>query len=238
MNLYDLCVHAGYPLRRWARLEVHGTERLPAEGPVIIVANHDSMLDPIAVVAACHPVRYPRFLTMAELWNSRILRFVLNGTGQIPIERGGDGGGRQGLRNAIVALEKSEAVCIFPEGRLSRGRTLRARGGLGQLIAACPDVPIVLAAVTGTDDVVRFPRRPRARVVFLTPVAGEVSTELPQRLLDQIRAVVPPVAAGRRGRLATRLRERRIHRQRSPAPARPEARETGPSPQAPERSTP
>lgn len=229
MNWYDLIVHAGYPLRRWARLEVTGDERLPAEGPLIVVANHDSMIDPLAVAAACHPARYVRFLAMAELWNSRILRFVLNRMGQIPIERRGAGGGTQGLRNAIIALEKGETVCIFPEGRLSGGRMLRARGGLGQLITACPNVPVVLAAVTGTDDVVRFPKRPRARVAFLTPAAGEATSELPRRLLDQIRAVAPPVAAGRHGRLATRLRERRVHRRSSPTSARPRARETGPS---------
>jgi 1-acyl-sn-glycerol-3-phosphate acyltransferase len=226
MTLYDLVVHAGYPLRRWARLEVAGDARLPADGPLLIVANHDSMLDPLAVAAVCHSARYVRFLAMAELWNSRILRFVLDRLGQIPVERSG-GGGTQALRSAIVALEKGETVCIFPEGRLSQGRSLPARRGLAQLISACPDVPIVLAAVTGTDDVVRFPKRPRARVTFLSPVADEAPSELPQRLLDQVRAVAPPVAAGRHGRLATRLRERRVRRRRSPTPA-PAARETRP----------
>lgn len=230
MNLYDLVVHSGYPLRRWARLEVRGDERLPANGPLIIASNHDSMLDPLAVAAVCHPARYVRFLAMAELWNSRILRFVLDRLGQIPIERSG-GGGTQALRAAIIALEKGETVCIFPEGKLSRGRSLRARHGLAQLIAACPDVPIVLAAVTGTDDVVRFPKRPRARVTFLSPAAGEASSELPQHLLDQIRAVAPPVAAGRHGRLAARLRDRRARRRSSPtpAPSAAGARETRPS---------
>ena len=229
MTLYDLVVHAGYPLRRWARLEVRGNERLPAEGPLIVVANHDSMVDPLAVAGACHPARNVRFLAMAELWNSRILRFVLDRMGQFPIERSGTGGGMQALRSAIIALEKGETVCIFPEGRLSKGRSLRARHGVAQLVTACPDVPIVLAAVAGADDVVRFPKRPRARVVFLTPVEGGAASQLPQRLLDQIRAVAPPVAAGRHGRLATRFRERRVHRRSSPTPARPRAGETRPS---------
>jgi 1-acyl-sn-glycerol-3-phosphate acyltransferase len=228
MTLYDLVVHAGYPLRRWARLDVHGSARLPAEGPLIIAANHDSMLDPLAVAAACHPARYVRFLAMAELWNSRILRFVLDRLGQIPTERSG-GGATQALRSAIIALEKGETVCIFPEGRLSRGRSLRARQGLAQLISACPDVPLVLAAVTGTDDVVRFPKRPRARVTFMTPVTGGTPSELPQLLLDQIRAVAPPVAAGRHGPLATRLRERRARRRSSPTPSPTRAGETRPS---------
>ena len=213
MNFFDLVVHAGYPLRRWARLEVLGRELLPARGPVLVVANHDSMIDPLAVVAACHPARELRFLAMAELWDSRVLRVLLDGLGQIPIERGG--GGERAIRQAVRALEDGEAVGIFPEGGLSRGRAVRARGGLGQLIAACPEVPIVLAAVTGADDVMRFPKRARARVRFVLPETDAVTvgpSQAPQLLLEEIRRLAPPVAAGRDGRVATRMRERRQRR--------------------------
>ena len=230
MTFYDLIVHAGYPLRRWARLEVHGRERLPREGPLIIAANHDSMVDPLAVAAACHPARYVRFLAMAELWNSRILRFILDRMGQIPVERGG--GGAKALTNAIHALQNGETICIFLEGKLSRGQKIRARRGLAQLTTACPNVPIMLAAVTGADDIVRFPKRPRARVSFLTPIGSETIAEnddLPQRLLDQVRAVAPPVPAGRRGRLASHLRERRVHQRNPSTPAREHAHEKAPS---------
>ncbi len=209
VTLFDLVVHAGYPLRWWVRLEVHGREVLPARGPVLVVANHDSMIDPLAVAAACHPLREVRFLTMAELWNSRVLGFMLDRLGQIPVKR--RGGGEEALGRAFAALQRGEAVGIFPEGRLSNGRAVRARRGLAQLAAACPEAPIVLAAVTGTGDVARFPKRPRARVLLLSPAADAQAAVRgdPQRLLDEIRALAPPAAAGRRGRLATRLRERR-----------------------------
>jgi 1-acyl-sn-glycerol-3-phosphate acyltransferase len=209
MTFFDLIVHAGGPLRWWVRLDVHGQDALPARGPVLVVANHDSMVDPLAVAAACHPLREVRFLAMAELWDSRVLRFLLDRLGQIPVERGG--GGEAAIRQAVLALERGEAVGIFPEGGLSNGRAVRAHNGLARLVAACPDVPVVLAAVTGTDDVVRFPRRPRARVVLFAP-ADAGSAGHPQRLLDEVRALAPPVAAGRTGRLARHLRERRRRR--------------------------
>lgn len=198
MTFFDVVVHAGFSLRWWVRLEAQGSDLLPAHGPVLVVANHDSMVDPLAIAAACHPLRELRFLAMAELWSSRVLRFALDRLGQIPVER--DGGGQQAIRQTIAALQRGEAVGIFPEGRLSRGVAVRAHRGLGQVIAACPDVPIVLAAVTGTVDLVRFPRRPRARVVFWSPAtaAQQSTNEAPQRLLDEIRAVAPPTAAGRR----------------------------------------
>lgn len=213
MNFYDGVVHAGYPLRRWARLEVLGRDLIPVGGPVIIVANHDSMLDPLAVIAACHPRRCVRFLAMAELWKNPLVRYVLKRMGHIPVERGG--GGARAVREASRALERGEAVAIFPEGRLSRGRQLRAHGGVAQLASEFPAAPILLAAVTGADDVVRFPKRPQATVRFLQPAPAPGEEELaalPARLLGQIRAVAPPVAAGRKGLVATWWRSRRAAR--------------------------
>jgi 1-acyl-sn-glycerol-3-phosphate acyltransferase len=211
MNLYDVVVRAGYPLRWWARLEVHGGDLVPAHGPVIVVANHDSMIDPLAVAAACHPRRFVRFLAMSELWNNPLLRVVLDGIGQIPTDR--RGGGEAAISHAVKALGNGEAIGIFPEGGLSKGRKLRARRGLSRLAAACPDVPLIPAVVTGTGDIARFPKRPRACVTFLPPdldpAADGHAGDIGQRLLDQIRAVAPPMAAGRTGRLATRMRQRR-----------------------------
>ena len=213
MNFYDGVVHAGYPLRVWARLRVRGRELIPAEGAVIIVANHDSMIDPLAVVGGCHPRRYLRFLAMAELWRNRAVGFVLRRMGHIPVDRGG--GGQRAVEEAIRLLQQGEVVGIFPEGRLSRGHQLRARQGLAQLVAACPGTPILLAAVRGADDLVRFPKRPRVDITFFLPAPaqdGEPPDELPARMLAQIRALAPPVAAGRRDRLTRWLRSRRESR--------------------------
>lgn len=213
MSFYDAVVRAGYPLRRWARLEVRGRELIPDEGRVIIVANHDSMLDPVAVVGAAHPRRCVRFLAMAELWRNPVVRFVLERMGHIPVERGG--GGAPALRQAADALRDGEAVAIFPEGKLSRGRRLRARTGVAQLASEFPQTPILLAAVIGAGDVVRFPKRPRVTVSFFVPErlpSAERQDELAATLLNQIRAVAPPVPAGRHGRVASWMRTRRAAR--------------------------
>jgi len=219
MKLYDFLVHAGYPLRRWARLEVAGLQLVPRQGPVVIVSNHDSMLDPVALIGACHPRRYLRFLAMAELWRNPLLRLVLDRLRQIPTERGP--GGERAIDHAVRALQDGEAIVIFPEGGLSGGGRPRARRGVGQLIAACPQVPLVLAAVTGAPDGARFPKRPRVRVAFVPggrrggPAPGAVKQA--ELLVDQIRGLAPPAPAGRQGRLARRLRERRIARRRARA---------------------
>ncbi len=183
-------------LKWWARLEVRGLEVVPAGGPVLVVSNHDSWLDPLALIEAMMWKDRPvRFLAKDGLWKSRFLAAVLDRAGQIPIRRGaGDEGA---LSAAVTALEHGEAVAIFPEGTISRGQELRARKGVSRLIRACPGVPVILAAVEGGNMVKKFPRRPRVIVEFFLPRGGqplpdESLQELADRLIAEIRGKVPP----------------------------------------------
>jgi 1-acyl-sn-glycerol-3-phosphate acyltransferase len=174
---------------------------VPAEGPLLLVANHDSQWDPIVVAVALRKRRRLRFLARADLWKIFGLAPILNALRQIPIERGA--GDRAALDNAVAALAGGEAICIFPEGKLSRGRRLPARSGIGRLASACPGAHIVLCAVAGTTDYVRVPRRPRLSIEFFEPATGqprlgEEPQALAARLLDELRSRVPPAPAGRR----------------------------------------
>ena len=183
-------------LRWWARLEVRGLEALPRSGPVLVVCNHDSWLEPLALAEAMMwGDRYARFLAKASLWKSRPLAAILDGLAQIPIRRGeGDTGA---LEAAVAALGGGEEVAIFPEGAYSRGQELRARTGVARLARACPEVPVVLAAIEGGTVLTRFRGRPQVKVEFFTPAGGKAGGEEPlgelaQRWLDEIRARVPP----------------------------------------------
>ena len=148
------------PLKAWVRLEVHGLGLLEQPGAVLVVANHDSSVDPLAIIAAGMERRRPiRFLARANLWHYWGLPLILDGLRQIPIRRGA--GDQNALHAATSALHAGEAVCIFPEGTISRGQALRARRGVARLAESAPEARIVLAAVTGGVDLVRFPCRPR-----------------------------------------------------------------------------
>jgi 1-acyl-sn-glycerol-3-phosphate acyltransferase len=202
MNLYDLSALVLRPAKWWGRIEVTGLDRVPRGGALLVVPNHDSQWDPLAIGLAVHPRRSLRFLARAELWNIPGLGPIMDGLGQIRIDRGA--GDRQALRNAVDALERGEAVCIFPEGRLSRGERLRARSGVGHLAADCPQAHVVLCAVSEANEYVRFPRRPRVRVEFFEPREGqprpgEEPGALAVRLLAELRERVPPAPAGRKG---------------------------------------
>jgi len=203
---YRFAMAACAPLVRWwGRLEAEGEEHLPTSGPVLIVANHDSYWDPVAIGIAGRKRRQIRALAKASLWDIPGLAPILRGMGQIPIQRGA--GDADALEEAIRQLREGACIGVFPEGTISRGSVLRARSGMGRLAVAVPEATIVSATVTGTVDIVRFPKRPRIRVRFFPPTEGglregEDATGLPVRLMAEIRELSPIAQSGRRRKAA------------------------------------
>lgn len=185
----------------WGRLEVEGLETLPPAGPVLVVGNHDSHWDPVTVGVAAIRRRQIRALAKSTLWDVRGLAPVLNGMGQIPIERGaGDVGA---LARAIEELRKGACIGVFPEGTRSRGDVLRARSGVGRLALEVPEARLVCVAIEGTSEMTGFPRRPHLRTRFFEPAGGQARPgedpgELSARLLAEIRAQVPPTISWRK----------------------------------------
>jgi 1-acyl-sn-glycerol-3-phosphate acyltransferase len=203
MDAYRLVTLLGAPIvRGWGRLRVTGLDQLPPTGPVLIVANHDSYWDPVAVAVAAAP-RRRRIRAMAKdsLWQRQPLAWAMREMGHIPVSRGS--GDVAALEAAVAALRQGDCLGMFPEGTRSMGRALRARSGLGRIARAVPEATIVCVRITGTTDVVRFPRRPRIGVEFFRPAGGQPQPEenparLGKRLLAEIRAGAPPIAAGRK----------------------------------------
>jgi len=190
-------------VRRWGRLEVEGLDELPASGPVLLAGNHDSYWDPVAIGVAALPRRQIRALAKSSLWKIGGLGRVLDGMGQIPIERGTSD--QAAIARAVEELRGGACIGIFPEATRSLGRTLRARSGFGRLAAAVPEAEVVCVAVSGTVDIPRFPKRPRVRVRFFRPAGGglahgEEAAALAMRLLEEIRSHAPIAVAGKRRR--------------------------------------
>jgi 1-acyl-sn-glycerol-3-phosphate acyltransferase len=199
---YRFAMAACTPIVRWwGRLEVTGAECLPASGPLLIAGNHDSYWDPVAIGIAGLPRRQIRALAKSSLWKVPGLGRILDGMGQVPINRGG--GDAHAMDRAVEQLRDGACIGVFPEGTRSLGHVLRARSGLGRLAEAVPEAQIVCVAVQGTVDIPRFPKRPRVKVHFFLPaegraVDGEEVQDLPVRLLAEIRAMAPIAHAGRR----------------------------------------
>jgi 1-acyl-sn-glycerol-3-phosphate acyltransferase len=202
---YRLAMAVNRPVAWWGRLQVEGVESVPTSGPLLVVGNHDSHWDPIMVGIGAVRRRQIQALAKAELWDVRGLAPVLNGMGQIPIERGK--GDKEALARAIEHLRAGACIGVFPEGTRSRGKVLRARSGIGRLALEVPEAHVTLVAVEGTADLTGFPRRPRIRVRFFDPAGGqprpdEDPGELSARLLAEVRELTPPALSYRKRRKA------------------------------------
>jgi 1-acyl-sn-glycerol-3-phosphate acyltransferase len=190
---------AGPIVRWWGRLEVVGLHHFPTHGATIVPANHDSAWDPVVIAFAARRHRQIQALAKASLWKNALVGRVLDGMGQIPVRR--DQANTDALDAAVQCLSAGGCVGIFPEGRRAQGRQVRARSGAGRLAQAVPEARIVCAAVSGTVDIARFPRRPRLKVTFFEPTPSspsESALELAARLTAELRAVAPVAAPRRR----------------------------------------
>jgi 1-acyl-sn-glycerol-3-phosphate acyltransferase len=139
------------------RLRARGRENLPATGGYVLACNHLSSLDPWPLGLPLWPRRWLRFMAKSELywWP---LRLVLNGTGAFKIRRGlGD---REAIELALQLAHDGHVVAMFPEGtRRAKGLVKkhepRPRSGAAR-IALEADVPLIPAAVAGTDRLLRL----------------------------------------------------------------------------------
>ena len=187
-------------VRWWGRLRVTGADLLPADGPTILMVNHDSQWDPVVVGVAVRR-RQVRALAKASLWKSKPMSWVLDHMGQIPIERGR--GDTAALSAAIEHLERGECIGVFPEGTVSKGKPLRFLSGAGRLALAVPGTRVLGVRVIGAVDIVRFPKRPRLRVEIFEPTGGqaaegESAVALTKRVMNEVRAAAPPAVQGRK----------------------------------------
>lgn len=190
MRLYRVVRAVVGPVLRLAwRLEVVGAARMPS-GPVIVVANHDSLSDPFFLGAAVE--RPLHFLAKRELWSNSLVGRVLDALGGIPVER------RRGDLTAVAALarvlERGEAVAIFPQGTVLGDDDRPWQRGAARL-ALTTGAPILPVAIVGAADALRpgtrVPRLARVRVVVGEPIA--------------VPSGAPTIPAGRE--LTTRVRD-------------------------------
>ncbi|MHB8733249.1 MAG: lysophospholipid acyltransferase family protein [bacterium] len=126
---------------------VDGRAHEPADGPVIVVSNHLSDLDPLVVGSALR--RPVTFMAKHELFQVPGVRWWVTKCGAFPVRRGAPD--RQALRTALGILQRGGVLVMFPEGTRGHDRTLREPEPGAALLARRTGAALLPVAVLGTD---------------------------------------------------------------------------------------
>ena len=185
------------------RLKVEGAlDEIPAEGPIIVAANHSSNLDAAVLASALMP-RFGRrwqWLGKQELFAWPVVGWVAHHGGVHPVDRAG--ADVEAYRLAKKLLEEGHILFAFPEGTRSRDGTLHEARDGAAVLALRTGAPIIPVGIAGSFRV--WPRGQK-----LPHPGGHVTVRVgsPFRLAD----LLPPDVDRRTAKgLATTLLMRRI----------------------------
>ncbi len=141
-----------YPVSALFRLTYLHARRLPSSGPVIVVTNHVSHVDPFLVAKfVLDSARVPRFLAKDSIFDVPAVGWGMRIMGHIPVRRG-TADARQSLAAAVDALHAGKVIVLHPEGTVTRdpdGWPMAGKSGAARLAALAPDVPVVPVAQWG-----------------------------------------------------------------------------------------
>jgi 1-acyl-sn-glycerol-3-phosphate acyltransferase len=166
----------------WFRYQFRGKGYVPVEGPVLLVSNHQSNLDPVLVGIACprqlkYLARQGLFFWPFSLW--------IRSLGAVPIDR--ERGALSGIRTTLELLKKQNAVLVFPEGsRTGNGKLDVMLPGFS-LLARRSGATIVPVGIVGAFDALPrgavLPRPHSIRLAFGPPITKQQAAELSDQQL-------------------------------------------------------
>jgi 1-acyl-sn-glycerol-3-phosphate acyltransferase len=192
----------------------HGQEHIPATGGAVLVTNHVSHIDPFVVGHYLNNQgRPPRFLAKSSLFTVPVLGPFLRSAGQIPVDRERRAAG-DALVEAVRAIDRGEAVLVYPEGTITRDPDqwpMIGKSGAVR-IALRTGAPLIPVAQWGAQELLRpyaklprvFPRK-TMRVLAGPPVdlSGyrdqEISPSLVKKATTQVMHTLTALVAQLRG---------------------------------------
>jgi len=177
-------------------------EKIPQTGPLIIVTNHVSHIDPFIMSAfVLDAARTPRFLAKDAIFEVPVVGGAMRWMGHIPVKRGSSDA-VQSLSAAVAALRAGKAIVLHPEGTVTRdpdGWPMAGKTGAARLAALAPEAVVVPVAQWGVQEQfdlyqkkIKLIPRPRHTVKVGDPIdlsayhGQEITNELLHSMTDTI----------------------------------------------------
>lgn len=136
--LSSMCMSLAFSLRS------EGSRFIPRRGPALLVANHQSLFDPLLVGLASP--RHLCYLARKTLFRNSFMAWFIRGLNAVPIDQ--EGIGKEGIKAILQLLHGGRAVLVFPEGhRTYDGNMQPLFPGVQLLVkkTAAPVIPIGIA---------------------------------------------------------------------------------------------
>ncbi len=176
--LYEI----GYWMSRAALLwgfnyRYEGGQNVPPNGPALLLANHQSFLDPS--IAGCAFRRHLCFLARKTLFRNRYFGALIHRLNAVPVDQ--EGVAKEGLKTILEQLQAGQAVLVFPEGeRTSTGAIQPLKPGILLIIKriAAPIVPIGIAGAF--DALPRTRHWPKLSPFFLPSTGADIAVSIGQ----------------------------------------------------------
>ena len=177
-------------LNTFSTFEVEGSENVPPMGPLIIVSNHMSNIDPS--ILSCSINRRLRFLAKDTLFRGFPLSQMLYLYGAYPIRRGRPD--IQAIKWATNQIKNDAALVVFPEGTRNKGKMIKGKIGTARLIQMTQST-ILPVGITGTENLQHILRvvKPKGNIKVnigtpfsLPTIDGEITRSLFESLTEII----------------------------------------------------
>ncbi|HVF53580.1 MAG TPA: lysophospholipid acyltransferase family protein [Actinomycetota bacterium] len=178
-----------------------GEDNIPTEGGAVLASNHIGYLDFVFTgLAAFRRKRRVRFLAKKEVWNNKVAKVLMNGMRHIPVDRAA--APAQAYEAAVASLQQGEIIGMFPESTISPSFVPRAGKTGSARLARSAGVPLIPAAVWGTQRILTKgrPKNLQRKLSIIVNVGAPIDSEGDPRaitddLMDRITILLKEAQA-------------------------------------------
>jgi 1-acyl-sn-glycerol-3-phosphate acyltransferase len=177
--------------RMFFKMNLKEFDKVPSDGPFMLIANHTSALDGPLMYVFMQP-RKMFAMAKKELWDHGFTRFIMNQWGSIPVDR--ENMGRQTMEACFAILDQGNILAMAPEGTRNRtGELQEGKAGIA-FIAHKKQVPMVPIVLLGFDKFSYYAKRLRRTPITISvgkpfeliKKGGRLDAEGRQQLIDEI----------------------------------------------------